>query len=144
MSSVVLRPLKGGVLIPIDKPIVLIGRDSACDVVLRRTRRVSRKHCCIVRADDRFYVRDLGSLNGVWVNGERIERERELKLGDHVRIGDVEYRFEQQQVRPGRAVRSAEPVRPSEVSPQELSQDVPVPLVEPDSPSTRSDTEQNA
>ena len=48
---------------------------------------VSRRHC-LVEVDDggTVWVRDLGSLNGTWVNGRRVERAR-LGAGDRLRVG---------------------------------------------------------
>jgi len=79
--------------IAIDKPVIFIGRDSECDVVLGDSRRVSRKHCCLAHVNNRLVVRDLGSMNGVWINGERVERTGTMRLGDELAIGDVRYRL---------------------------------------------------
>ena len=135
--AIVLQPVEKGRAIPLDKPVILIGRHPGCDVILKRSPRVSRKHCCIARAGDRVLIRDLGSRNGVWVNGKRIAKETELHLGDEVRIGDLVYRVEQEA--------SPRPKRPSKKKPAsgaasaekaplplDLSQDVPVPIPEPD------------
>ena len=43
--------------IPIDKPVIFIGRDSECDVVLGDSRRVSRKHCCLAHVNNRLVAR---------------------------------------------------------------------------------------
>lgn len=79
--------------IPIDKPVIFIGRDSECDVVLGDSRRVSRKHCCLAHVNNRLVVRDLGSMNGVWINGKRVERTATMRTGDELAIGDVRYRL---------------------------------------------------
>jgi hypothetical protein len=79
--------------IAIDKPVIFIGRDSECDVVLGDSRRVSRKHCCLAHINNRLVVRDLGSMNGVWINGERVERTGTMRPGDELAIGDVRYRL---------------------------------------------------
>lgn len=50
---------------------------------------VSRLHCRFVAgASDKFEVEDLGSTNGTWVNGQRVERA-ELAAGDMIRIGQL-------------------------------------------------------
>lgn len=87
-----LVPTEGGNPIPLDKPIVLIGRHQECDVSLLMSSKVSRRHCCIVQAGDRFLVRDLGSMNGVRVNGHRVV-ETELRSGDEVTVADVAFEF---------------------------------------------------
>ncbi len=88
---VTLLPVDEGPPIRVDETIVLVGRHPSCDVVIRHSLKVSRKHCCLVLLGDRCLIRDLGSLNGVWVNGRRIEREAFLKPGDEVAIADVKY-----------------------------------------------------
>ena len=79
--------------IAINKPVIFIGRDSECDVVLGDSRRVSRKHCCLAHVNNRLVIRDLGSMNGVWINGERVERTGTMRPGDELAIGDVRYRL---------------------------------------------------
>ena len=47
---------------------------------------VSRNHALLVRREDGFYIDDLGSLNGTYVNRRRIESHR-LEDGDEIQIG---------------------------------------------------------
>jgi len=82
-----LVPLNGGASITLDKPIILIGRHPECDAVLQKSTKVSRRHCCVAQVNNRYIVRDLGSMNGVRLNGERVT-EAELRLGDELAIGD--------------------------------------------------------
>jgi pSer/pThr/pTyr-binding forkhead associated (FHA) protein len=84
----------GHCLIPLEKAIVLIGRQSDCDVALTLSRKISRKHCCIAQVDNKFVVRDLGSTNGVFLNGTRIKKEATLSIGDDLMIGDVHFRVQ--------------------------------------------------
>lgn len=93
----VLTPKTGGKPIVIDKAVVLIGRHPDCDYILQNSRKVSRRHLCIVQVDDRYLVRDLGSMNGIWVNGIRVSREHPITLGDELSVGDVVFRFEEVQ-----------------------------------------------
>lgn len=88
----------GQTAVPLEKTIILIGRQSDCDVTLTRSKKVSRRHCCIAQVNSEFLIRDLGSTNGVFVNGGRISRETPLRLGDDVTIGDVRFRIESQPV----------------------------------------------
>ena len=81
--------LAGGPSIRLDQPIVLFGRDDECDVVMG-SKKVSRKHCCIAQVGDHLAVRDLGSTNGVRVNGRRVA-EADLVPGDEVQIGNHVY-----------------------------------------------------
>jgi len=92
--SAFLVPLDPGLcLIPLEKAIVLIGRQADCDVSLTHSRKVSRKHCCVAQVNEAFLVRDLGSTNGVFVNGSRVRKEAGLTLGDELTIGDVRFRL---------------------------------------------------
>ncbi len=84
----------GHCLIPLEKAIVLIGRQSDCDVSLTLSRKISRKHCCIAQVDNKYVVRDLGSTNGVFLNGTRIRKEATLSVGDDLMIGDVRFRVQ--------------------------------------------------
>jgi len=67
---------------------MLVGRDQFCDIVLRN-HTVSRQHARIVRAPDGYYLEDLGSLNGTYVNGHRLEARTKLKDGDKIHIYEV-------------------------------------------------------
>ena len=91
--AVSLIPLDNGTPIKIDKTIILIGRHPDCDIVLTNSRKISRKHCCLAQIDNRLVIRDLGSMNGVWVNGQRVRRQNDLSIGDEVSVGDVSFRL---------------------------------------------------
>ena len=84
----------GQCLIPLEKAIVLIGRQSDCDVSLTHSRKISRKHCCIAQVNNKFIVRDLGSTNGIFLNGNRIQKEATISIGDDLVIGDVRFRVQ--------------------------------------------------
>jgi hypothetical protein len=77
---------------PINKSQVVIGRNVACDVLVNH-KSVSRKHAEIVRLAEGYLLRDLGSQNGTFVNGQR-SQESKLTEGDTVAFGDVQFRFE--------------------------------------------------
>ncbi|MBS0265117.1 MAG: FHA domain-containing protein [Planctomycetes bacterium] len=87
-----LKPSDGGSSIPLDKPIMLIGRNDTCDITLLNSSKVSRRHCCIVQCGDRYLLRDLGSMNGSRVNTHRIV-EMELRQGDQISVADVHFTF---------------------------------------------------
>ncbi len=78
--------------IPLDKPIVLIGRDSECDIQLE-SRKISRIHCCIAVLQHGLIVRDLGSTNGIRINGNPVTEGR-LEAGDELMIGGLLYRVD--------------------------------------------------
>ncbi len=73
---------------PLDRPVIRIGRGSGSDILLQDSQ-ASRQHAEISRQGDQFFIRDLGSMNGTFVNGERITGPRLLKAGDEIRIGET-------------------------------------------------------
>jgi pSer/pThr/pTyr-binding forkhead associated (FHA) protein len=87
-----LRSVSGGPDIPVDHPLVLVGRHPQCDARLDSDW-VSLRHCILTQDGGDVVVRDLGSTNGTWINGWRVERGR-LKPGDEVTIAHVRYRLE--------------------------------------------------
>ncbi|MFO0978828.1 MAG: FHA domain-containing protein [Planctomycetaceae bacterium] len=89
----ILHPVGPGPQIPVDRAVVLIGRSPECDVILDCSSKISRVHCALVQVDSEYYIRDLGSLNGVWVAGNRIEKEAKLSNGTEVSVGDVKFLF---------------------------------------------------
>ena len=85
-----LLSLTDGSHILIDKPILLFGRDQECDIQLN-SKKISRRHCCLVFMDERLYIRDLKSTNGVCINGQRVN-SAEVQHGDRISIGNFRYR----------------------------------------------------
>ena len=72
--------------IPLSKPNVTMGRQSGNDVVAPEAG-VSRQHAEIVQKEGSFYVHDLASTNGTFVNTKKIDNEYLLKDGDRIRLG---------------------------------------------------------
>jgi pSer/pThr/pTyr-binding forkhead associated (FHA) protein len=77
------------------RPVLLIGRHKECDVCIESPK-VSRRHCCVATAYDRVLIRDLGSRNGVRVNGRLLEESR-LQPGDELAIGPILFRLEEEE-----------------------------------------------
>ena len=73
-----------------EQPFV-VGRDPKCDLTISE-QPVSRQHAKFERTADGFSVTDLGSTNGTWVNGKRIESQM-LRSGNRVRIGGRIFKF---------------------------------------------------
>jgi predicted component of type VI protein secretion system len=86
-----LLALTEGSNILLDKPILLLGRHPECDIQLN-SRKISRRHCCIAQVHDYLIVRDLGSTNGIRINGDRVV-EGKLKPGDELTIGNFRYQI---------------------------------------------------
>ena len=82
---VVLRGPNAGSRFLLDSDFTSAGRHPDSDIFLDDVT-VSRRHAEFYRHGDRFTVRDVGSLNGTYVNRERIE-ETDLSGGDEVQIG---------------------------------------------------------
>jgi len=72
---------------------VTIGRSGAADVAIN-DRYASGMHARIYSRGARYFIEDLDSTNGTYVNGERVSGERPLDDLDEIRIGDTELRFE--------------------------------------------------
>jgi predicted component of type VI protein secretion system len=85
-----LQALSEGPSILLDKPILLLGRHPECDIQID-SRKISRRHCCIAQVHDYLIVRDLGSTNGIRINGERVT-EGKLISGDELTIGNHRYK----------------------------------------------------
>jgi adenylate cyclase len=56
---------------------------------------VSKEHCIIERRNDHFVLRDLGSLNGTYVNAQRVQGESPLKHGDEIALGGTRARYDE-------------------------------------------------
>jgi len=84
-----LLSLADGPSILIDKPILLFGRHEECDVQLN-SKKVSRRHCVLAQVSEFLVIRDLGSTNGVRINGQRVA-EGKLRPGDELQIGNFKY-----------------------------------------------------
>lgn len=69
--------------------VTSIGRRQDCDFCLPLSM-VSRRHCEISVSKDQVWVRDLGSRNGTFLNGQRIDETR-AKAGDILQIGPVSF-----------------------------------------------------
>jgi len=72
--------------LPLERPRYSVGRSADNDIVLEGAG-VSRHHCAIEFDGQRYYVRDLESHNGVYVNGALVDRA-ELRPKDEIRIGN--------------------------------------------------------
>ncbi len=82
------QPLVGGT--------VSIGRASDCSIPIK-DRYLSRKHAELVASGHDWVLKDLGSANGTYLNGVRVEHDSPLSNGDRIRLGDTEILFETQE-----------------------------------------------
>jgi len=72
---------------------VIIGRDSSTVLPLRDTM-TSRMHCKIQDQEDGYYLTDLESMNGTFLNGEKVRETIKLDHGDLIKIGDTLFTFQ--------------------------------------------------
>ena len=71
--------------IPLVDESTLIGRVSDSDLVVK-DRFLSRQHARLRRQGNQFWIEDLGSANGTWVNDRRVEEPTEIHPGDEIRL----------------------------------------------------------
>jgi len=76
----------------LDQPTISVGSHRSNDIVLG-AETVSRRHAMFTREAGRFTLSDLGSTNGTFVNGRRIQSPVALKRGDEVRFGSVKFAY---------------------------------------------------
>ncbi|MBN1679961.1 MAG: FHA domain-containing protein [Anaerolineae bacterium] len=77
---------KAGQRWTIREPELVVGRGGECDLVLPE-RQVSREHIRIFRSGDTYFLEDLDSKNGTWVNGKQVKAETvPIKDGDEIQI----------------------------------------------------------
>ncbi len=93
VKLVVMGGKHAGQKVPIPHSKFLIGRAEDCH--LRPASELVSRHHAVILVEEAFVaIRDFASKNGTFVNGERIKTERELKTGDHLRIGALEFKVE--------------------------------------------------
>jgi hypothetical protein len=76
----------------VDKEQFIIGRGSKSSDLPIRDGNISRKHAAVVRRNGSYFIKDLGSTNGIDYNGVRIDNKR-IEEGDVFNICDYELRF---------------------------------------------------
>jgi len=92
VNLVVFKKGDAGKRLSLPSNVTVIGRRSSCDLQVPLPI-VSRKHCQISEVDGQLRIRDLGSRNGTYLNGERVG-EAVLRAGDSIRIGPLTFVFQ--------------------------------------------------
>jgi predicted component of type VI protein secretion system len=92
----------------LDAPVIRVGRVPEMDIVIDNVS-VSRRQAEIQQQGEGWVVRDIGSSNGTFVNGERLTGDRPLRPGDEIAIGKYSLFFER--VPSGAAPAAAAPGR---------------------------------
>ena len=88
---VVNQGAKAGARYALDTDVVSLGRDPDSDIFLDDVT-VSRRHAEVQRDGARYSIRDVGSLNGTYVNRQLVEHD-ELNEGDEVQVGKFKLVF---------------------------------------------------
>jgi len=133
-AHLILLALSEGPNIDLEKPIILIGRHQECDIQIP-SRKISRRHCCIALVNDHLVIRDLGSTNGVRINGIKVV-EGNLQANDEVMIGNMRYQLKWQsesehtQRSPNENGVKAGPPPVGRPANQEESRDEPIPIAD--------------
>src|SRR5438132_14151984 len=92
LNLVVLTPGKmEGKSIAITLSQFLIGRDPQCHL-RPASALISKRHCALLVKGDQAFVRDFESTNGTSINGQPVKGEVELKNGDRLMVGPLEFR----------------------------------------------------
>lgn len=108
----------------------LIGRSDSCHL-RPKSDAISRKHCVLFVDQKNVRVRDLKSRNGTLVNGEKIDAEIELKMGDRLTVGPLEFELliSQEQAAPQKAApqKAAPQTAESSKSPSPAAKSAPQP-----------------
>jgi hypothetical protein len=79
----------------LDSTGISIGRGNPNDVRLDADEYASAQHARVEPRRDGVWIEDVGSTNGTYVNGVRLSRPRKLAIGDLVRVGETDLRFEE-------------------------------------------------
>lgn len=78
---------------PISSRVSYIGREDVNQVTIANEA-ISKKHAKLTYADGKFYIEDLSSSNGTFLNGTRVHTRTALRNGDLIRLGAVIVKFE--------------------------------------------------
>jgi adenylate cyclase len=92
MARLILATAEGQQAIEL-RPINSLGRHPNNSIQLL-DKIVSKEHCIVEQRDGMFILRDLGSLNGTYINGERVRGEQMLRHGDEIALGSTRARYD--------------------------------------------------
>jgi len=79
---------------PVDRKVMVLGRSQDCDIQVADPN-VSRRHAELRQEETSYWIVDLGSTNGMEVNGRRL-RQAKLEAGDRITLGSTDVVFERE------------------------------------------------
>ncbi len=82
---------------PLTSATTVIGRESTCDIRVTHSR-VSRRHAQIICVEKEYFVEDLTSANGTFLNGERLREKARLHPNDRIELPGLAVSFQEEQV----------------------------------------------
>src|SRR5690606_17927881 len=85
---------EGGQAFDLEEGLFAVGREDGLPISLAGESSVSRRHAEVMVSGGEVTLTDLGSPNGTYVNGRKIDSETTLRPGDQVQFGAVRFRFE--------------------------------------------------
>ena len=107
MATPMIAPPAGGRLVVVTSPTLTpgeareldsapltVGRSSANDIELQGDDFASARHARFEPRGDGVWIHDLGSTNGTFVNGVKVNAPRKLRVGDVVRVGETDLRYD--------------------------------------------------
>ena len=80
--------------VPLNNVIIIGRKADMCDIAITYEKSISSKHCEISVSGGKFYVTDLQSSNGTYLNGSRVLAKTEIFSGNTLKLGRLELRFE--------------------------------------------------
>ncbi len=121
---VVLRGRSATTTLKLGDGVTTAGRNDECQLRIKSSE-VSRRHCQFFEKNGMLLVKDMGSSNGTFLNGKKIEGQRVLEPGDELAIGPVKLRVEKAgQAAPGKSAAPKAAPKPGDTA-------IPAPTVTP-------------
>jgi hypothetical protein len=93
LDTAVLREENGERLFPLRNRVTVLGRDPACDIVIKKAT-TSARHAMIVSSEGAHFLEDLGSVNGTYLNDQQVSQRTRLRTGDKIEIPGLTVRFQ--------------------------------------------------
>jgi pSer/pThr/pTyr-binding forkhead associated (FHA) protein len=108
-SFLLIRSARGQDVLALDRDRLTIGASGSSDLPIANDSRVSRLHAALESLSGGWWIRDLDSTNGTFVNGARIRSGRRLWSGDEIRVGDTTLILRTEEIDVGPATEGAVP-----------------------------------